>query len=98
MARTASVSSQQTQWIPLEGRRKKLKRLTKREEIDRLIDWYQKFKPEMEHVMPGDVYLEPRQIERFAKLAEPGKWIYRGWTLTAAEIPPKGKEKQKIRG
>lgn len=96
MARTAAAPSPQTQWVPLEGKRKKLKKLTPREEIDRLIDWYAVNKPDMEKVMPGGVYRTAMQLNRFAKEVEKGKWEYRGWILTAAEIPPKGKEKQKI--
>lgn len=84
-------SAAQTQWVPLpEGKRKKLKKLKKltaRDNLDTLIDWYEKNRPDHPKEIPGGVSIKPTTLDRWAAKVGNKKWIYRGWTLTLAELP-----------
>jgi hypothetical protein len=88
----------QIQWVPLAaGKKKKLKKPSARDALDKLIDWYEKNKPDHPKQLPGGVAIKPTTLDRRATPQGDKQWMYRGWLLTLAEIPPKGREKQKIR-
>lgn len=76
---------EQTQWVPLDSKRKKLKRLRPRDKIDRLIDWYEIHKPAMSKSMP--VYMDAERLEKFAHKLGDKLWTYRGWNLIETEPP-----------
>lgn len=81
-------SAAQTQWLPLQqGKRKKLKKLTARDNLDKLIDYYETHKPDMEHAIPGGVSIKSTTLDRWAAPLGEQKWMYRGWLLTLAELP-----------
>lgn len=54
--------SQQVQWVPQSGRRKKLARPDELSRLDKLIDWYIKFKPEAGKRIEMD--LSPSEVHR----------------------------------
>lgn len=94
----AIPNSAQTQWVEIaSGKKKKIPRITPRGELDRLIDWYEKNKPDMPKELPGGVALEAIQIDRFAKPLTPGVWEYRGWRISRAEVLPRKEKRMKIR-
>lgn len=94
----AIPNSAQTQWVEITaGKKKKIPRVTPRGELDRLIDWYEKEKPDMPHVLPGGVALLKEQIGRFAQPVAEGVWTYRGWRITQADTLPRKEKRLKIR-
>lgn len=89
--------SPQIQWIDgVPGGRQKLRALKPRDKLDATIDWYEKYKPEMQHVMPGGVALSKDELDKFASKLDAETWVYRGWTLKQAEIPAKSSELMRI--
>lgn len=90
--------SPQTSFVEAyDGRRQTLPAKTPRDRLDELIDWYEKNKPDMPHVMPGGVYMTKEELDSFAgKGPREGEWMYRTWRLTRAEIPAKASERMKI--
>jgi len=96
-ASKAIPNSAQTQWVEMAASKKrKIPRITPRGELDRLIDWYEREKPDMPRVMPGGVALPADQINRFASKVEEGVWQYRGWRITQADALPKKEKRMKI--
>jgi hypothetical protein len=94
----AIPNSAQTQWVEIsEGKKKRIPRVTPRGELDRLIDWYEKEKPDMPKVLPGGVALLKEQIDRFASPLATGVWMYRGWRISQAETLPRKEKRLKIR-
>jgi hypothetical protein len=77
----------QIQWLPLAGKKRKLKRLNARDRLDKLIDWYEKNMPDHEKVLPGGCVIETDQLNKWAKEVSDNEWLYRGWTLKRAEPP-----------
>jgi len=97
MAKRQRQQSPQTQWVePANGKKQKLKRATPRDKLDATIDWYEKFKPELPHVMPGGVFMTADELDKFAAKLDDSTWMYRTWKLTRADPPPKGRELMKI--
>ncbi len=93
----AIPNTAQTQWVEIEqGKKQKLKRLTPRNKLDAAIDWYEKHKPEMPHVMPGGVFMTPVELDKFASKLDDKTWMYRTWTLMRADPPARGKKLMKI--
>lgn len=89
--------SPQLQWVaPADGKQRKLRRSTPRDKLDATIDWYEKHKPQMPHIMPGGVAMERAELDKFASKQNESAWLYRGWQLRQAEIPPKGAERMRI--
>jgi hypothetical protein len=69
----------QTQWVDLpEGKRKKLRRPTRRDRLDALINWYEQNRPDMDHVLPGGVAVPATTLDRWASKVAENRWIYRG--------------------
>lgn len=94
----AIPNSAQTQWVEIaSGKKRKIPRITPRGELDRLIDWYEKNKPDMPHELPGGVALEAIQIDRFASRIAEGVWQYRGWRITRADTLPRKEKRMKVR-
>ena len=83
--------SPQTSWVPLNEKRRKLRRLDDRDRIDQLIDWYTKHKPGHEQRLP--VNLTPEFLKHFAAHIEGKQWSYRGWVLVEHEGHPVKVEK-----
>jgi hypothetical protein len=78
----------QNQWVALpDGKRKKLKKPTRRDRLDALVNWYEQNKPEMERVLPGGVAVPATTLDRWAAKVADNRWIYRGWTITRAVEP-----------
>src|SRR5690348_11228617 len=93
----AIPNTAQTQWVELQqGKRKKLPRLTPRGELDRLIDWYEREKPDMPKVMPGGVALPPDQLDRIGSKLANGMWMYRGWKLQLSDALPRTEKRVTI--
>lgn len=90
-------SSPQLQWVePAQSRKQKLRRSTPRDKLDATIDWYEKYKPDMPHVMPGGVFMSVEELNKFASRMNDDTWVYRTWELRRVEPPPKGSELMKI--
>lgn len=90
-------ASPQIQWVDgIPGAPQKLKPQKPRDKLDATIDWYEKHKPEMAHVMPGGVAMTKEELDKFATRAEGDTWVYRGWTLKKAEVPAKASELMRI--
>lgn len=97
MAKRQRQQSPQAQWVePADGRKLKLKRITPRDKLDATIDWYEKYKPEMPHVMPGGVFMTADELNKFAAKMDADTWSYRTWTLRRADPPAKGRDLMKI--
>jgi hypothetical protein len=93
----AIPNSAQTQWVEIAaGKKKKLPRLNPRGEIDRLIDWYERNKPDMPHVMPGGVAMTAIELDRFATKTAEGVWMYKGWRLEQSDALPRKEKRVKI--
>lgn len=93
----AIPNTAQTQWVEIAaGKKKKVPRITPRGELDRLIDWYERNKPDMPRVLPGGVALPKEQIDRFASPLANGVWMYRGWRITQADMLPRKEKRMKI--
>lgn len=61
---------------------------TVRDELEKLLDWYDKFKPSMKgHSVR--VYLAPSGVERFASKAPDGTYDYRGYKILPLNKPKK---------
>lgn len=89
--------SPQLQWVePAQSRKQKLRRSTPRDKLDATIDWYEKYKPQMPHVMPGGVYMTADELNKFAATLDNKTWTYRTWSLTRAEPPAKASERMNI--
>lgn len=89
--------SPQIQWVDgVPGAPKKLKALKPRDKLDAAIDWYEKYKPDLPHVMPGGVAMTAVELDKFAVKQSHDTWLYRGWTLKKAEVPAKSSELQRI--
>lgn len=90
-------SSPQIQWVDgIPGAPQKLKALKPRDKLDSLIDWYEKFKPDMPHVMPGGVAMDRDELDKIAVKQDQDTWLYRGWILKKAEKPAKSSELMRI--
>lgn len=97
MARRQRQASPQSSWVDApNGKRQKLKRATPRDKLDAAIDWYEKYKPDLPHVMPGGVFMSADDLNKFAAKLDDSTWMYRTWKLTRADPPPKGRELMKI--
>lgn len=97
MARRQRQASPQASFVEaLNGKRQKLKRATARDKLDATIDWYEKYKPDLPHVMPGGVFMTPDELNKFAAKLDEKTWVYRTWRLERADPPPKGRELLKI--
>lgn len=90
-------ASPQIQWVDgIPGAPQKLKAPKPRDKLDAAIDWYEKYKPEMAHVMPGGVAMSKEDLDKFATKQDDDTWLYRGWTLKKAEVPAKSSELLRI--
>lgn len=93
----AIPNTSQTQWVEIAaGKKRKLKRLNPRDELDRLISWYEKNKPDLPHVLPGGIALSKIDLDRFAQPTAEGVWTYRGWRITQADTLPRKEKRLKI--
>lgn len=89
--------SPQLQWVePANGRKQKMRRSTPRDKLDATIDWYEQYKPDMPHIMPGGVAMTKEELDKFASKQNDTTWLYRGWQLQQAEVPPKAAERMRI--
>lgn len=89
--------SPQIRWVEgIPGAPQKLKPLKPRDKLDATIDWYEKHKPDLPHVMPGGVAMTAAELDKFATKVDNDTWVYRGWELKKAEVPAKASELLRI--
>lgn len=94
----AIPNTAQVQWVEIaQGKKRRTRRLNPVDELNRLIDWYEKNKPEMPHTMPGGIAMATSDIDKFATKTAEGVWTYRGWRLTQADTLPRKEKRMKIR-
>ena len=93
----AIPASAQTQWVEIaQGKKRKLPRLKPVDELGRLIDWYEKNRPDMPHVMPGGIAMTATDLDKFATKVAEGVWTYRGWRISQADMLPRAEKRLKI--
>lgn len=93
----AIPNTAQTAWVELEaGRKRRLPPMGPREELDRLINWYEKNKPDMTKIMPGGVAMPSEELAKFATSIGHGIWMYRGWRLAESDALPRKEKRMKI--
>jgi len=96
-ASKAIPTSAQIQWVePSQSKKRKLPRLKPVDELGRLIDWYEKNRPDMPHVMPGGVAMRAADLDKFATKVAEGVWQYRGWRIEQADMLPRAEKRMKI--